>query len=934
MEKFLNVYFKIPVHHPKKTIAFLLSVTILLGFGITKFEFDNSLDGMMPQHDIEYITNEKVKSIYGNNGEFIILDVSSPDLWSSSAFIQMDNLISDIEEYLNYNDQIERARIEKISSIDPAGGINSSEIAERFVRDDPSFAREISRKINKLKLVNKIIYKSDLTKLAAEIEHSRIIKEKKYVDTILSPFTMKDLSGKNDTLTPFDLIIKDTNGKRILPVTVNDFAEFENKLRHNPAFLKGLYAVDPDTKKISDFGIYLRLVDIPDRDSIAREIFEIADSYNGSGLRVLTQGEPILFKQIYDYMQSDLKFFLPLVLLVISIIFFLNFRTIQGVLVPLATVVMADVWLMGLMGHMGVRLTVLGISLPPLMISVGSSYSIYIVNRLLIDRKEIGSNRKVGLSHSMNIIGMTLILASVTTILGFAANMATQVKSIFEWGAFSALGTFFAVFIASLFIPAVFTFIKIKASEPVNDSVSEADVSGSKKDKLNLIDYSVMFFTRIAINHYRTVLVVLLIICAAAVAGIFKIRTETSLLSYFKSSNYINTSSVEIGKKFGGTMGLNILIDTNNADGVKSSEFLKRMEHARDWLVSKENYDLHIGRTDGFGDFVKTMNMAMHNDDVKYFTIPTNDMEILDYFEIYSGVDANSDGRIDDFEPYVNPSFSTVNLVARLEEREGKLLGATEIAGIIEKVRVHMVSEFEPLGCKVTIAGEPLIIRSLAKYIHDGQLWTLFLSLVAVFLVVTGIFKNWKAGLISIVPIIIAIAFIFGVMGWCGINLDIATAIIASITAGIGVDNSLHFLNTFRIVSLDKKLSSDEILTQTLSIAGKAIIYAGLALICGFSVLVISNFKPIMLFGILMGVTFIATTIGALLILPAFIKATGFTMDTGLISVHLGRFEPGAARVMVEKIIRENRHLDRIHTSVSKRYGKIKAGEENAQTKF
>jgi hypothetical protein len=886
MEKFLNKFFKIPVYHPGKTLAFLAAVTVLLGLGLPKLEFENSLSGMLPQHDAEYITNEKVKAVYGNNGMFIIIDVASPELWSSKAFAQTDNLITDIEEYQNYNDVLEHSRIEKISAIDVSSGLTGDEIISRF-SDDPPFQRSISRKLNKIAPAGKKITRSGMTELIAALEQSRSIKEKKFVDTTLSAFTMKDLSGKNDTLTPFDLIEKDTSGRRILPKTDKEFAEFEAELKHNPAFLKGLYSADA-SGKITDFGIFLRLIDIPNHDLIAREIFEIAGSCSSGDFKVLTHGEPILYKQIYDYMQRDLMFFVPLVLLVIAVIFFLNFRTIQGVLVPMATLIMADIWLLGLMGHLGFRLSVLGISLPPLMISVGSSYSIHILNRLIIDRDEISKKGSEGLNDSMNTIGLTLVLASLTTVIGFATNMATQVSSIFEWGVFSAIGTFFAVFIAALFVPAVFTYIKIKSPAPVLESI--AKLSGKKqgenvKEKKAIADYVVVFLARIAVKHYRSVLAVSVIICAIAVGGIFKIRTETSLPSYFKADDYINTSSVEIGKKFGGTMGLNILIDTKNADGVKSSRFLEKVELARAWLVSEENSDLHIGRTDAFGDFVKTMNMAMHNDDGKFYSIPGNDTDIIDYFEIYSGDDINSDGRADELEPYVDPAFSTVNLFARLEERERNMLGTTEISYIIEKVQKHMAAEFEPLGCRVTISGNPLIIRSLAKYIVYGQLWSLFLSVVAVCLVVMVLFRNRRAGLVSIVPIGAALLFNFGVMGWSGVRLDIATAIIASITVGIGVDNTLHFLNNYRMVSRDKNLTFDETLMQTLSIAGKAIIYAALALICGFSVLVVSNFKPIMLFGVLMGLTFVATTAGALLILPAFIKAVGFSMDNDAVNV-------------------------------------------------
>ena len=119
----------------------------------------------------------------------------------------------------------------------------------------------------------------------------------------------------------------------------------------------------------------------------------------------------------------------------------------------------------------------------------------------------------------------------------------------------------------------------------------------------------------------------------------------------------------------------------------------------------------------------------------------------------------------------------------------------------------------------------------------------------------------------------VAVIINFGIMGWFNINLDMVTSIIAAITIGIGVDDTIHFLNTYRYYR-EKGYGIDETIEKTLRVSGKAIIYTSLALIFGFSVLTISSFKPVILFGILMAITMIATTIGALLVLPSVIRLT------------------------------------------------------------
>ncbi len=872
MKKIMDRFFRIPVYHPKATLIFLAAVTVIACIGMTKIRFENSLEVMMPKHDIEYITNEKLKEIYGNNGKFIILDVSSENLFNRESFSEIELLTREIEEYRDYDEERESSRIARIESLMESNKVTTVDPLIASLSDDPVFARIVKRKLGKNILPQEKITAGMLKNICASLKKSLEIKKKAPVDAILSPLTMKDLSGKDDTLTAYDFLDKDENGHRILPSTENEFSKFREKLRRNPAFKNGIY-VEDSRGYITDFGILIRLAESEEHNETAHELREIAGSYNGSaGMKIIAQGAPVLYRQIIDYMQRDLKFFVPLVLLVICLIFYLNFRTIQGVILPLATLLMADAWTLGLMGYLGVRISVIGISLPPLIISVGSSYSIHIMNRFLIDYDNIKKKGADGIFTSMQMVGMTLLLASITTIIGFSTNMATQVSSIFDWGLFSALGTFFAVAIAALFIPSVYRFIELKKPSAVTIRKKKSSGTGG------LVDHILNFCSVSSVKHPGYVLSVALVLVSVSVAGIFQIKSETSLQSYFSKSDYINTSNCEIGRKFGGTMGINILIDSGEMDGIKDPVFLNRVEELRKWLTSPENSDLHIGRTDGFGDFVHTINMAMHNDDPSCYSIPDSKTDLLDYFEIYSGDDENSDGRVDEFEPYVDPEFRTVNIFARLSESENAMLGTSEISRIVGKIRGHFNSELSPYGYRVTVSGDPLIIISLAKYIVRGQLWSLFLSLIAVTIIVMILFKNRIAGLISSVPISAAVIVNFGIMGWFGIRLDIATAIIASITIGIGVDNTIHFLNTYRY-SMTKTSSMDEAIKTTLETGGKAIIFTALALIAGFSILVTSQFKPIVFFGIMMGFTFISTTTGALLILPALIKITGFSLD-------------------------------------------------------
>jgi len=397
------------------------------------------------------------------------------------------------------------------------------------------------------------------------------------------------------------------------------------------------------------------------------------------------------------------------------------------------------------------------------------------------------------------------------------------------------------------------------------------------KSRKTVVDGIITLMAKGSIVHYRKVLIVVGILIAVSAAGIFRINIETAFLNYFKETDQIRVNARAIGDKFGGGWCYDILIDSGKTDGIKDPEFLVTIENLRKWLVSDKNPDLNIGRTESFSDFIKTMHMAMNNDDISFYKIPENRVDIIDYLEIYSGDDDNSDGRFDEFEPFIDIDFRTCNLLARLCKKEDYTVGTTEIKRIAGKIS-NFLDKNLPEGASYTISGFPMMNVKSVYYIIRGQMQSLSLSLLIVGIIVALLFQQIKAGPLALIPMSIAVIVNFGVMGWLQINLDMATSVIAAITIGIGVDDTIHFLNAFR-QNRARGLDIDETIRRTLAVSGKAILFTSLALILGFSVLITSNFLPIILFGILTATTMINTTIGALLILPSVIKATGINLD-------------------------------------------------------
>jgi predicted RND superfamily exporter protein len=168
------------------------------------------------------------------------------------------------------------------------------------------------------------------------------------------------------------------------------------------------------------------------------------------------------------------------------------------------------------------------------------------------------------------------------------------------------------------------------------------------------------------------------------------------------------------------------------------------------------------------------------------------------------------------------------------------------------------------------ITGPVFTKIELADLVVDGQIKSLVFALLVVFVLLSYIFKSIKAGILSSLPLTIAILILFGLMGYFGISLDIATALLSSIMIGVGIDYTIHFLWRFK---KERKLGHDhkEAVHITLTTTGRGIIFNALSVVIGFLALTVSNFAPLRFFGALVVISITTCLLSALILIPSVI---------------------------------------------------------------
>ncbi len=722
--------------------------------------------------------------------------------------------------------------------------------------------------------LEKIFSRDQIRKIVESWEDLYLFKSQKIIKNLMDPITIEDIQAQDNELRPSSILKKSEAGNYIFPQNDAEFISYIQKMSRNPLYENSLYKKNSQGDIIA-FGVNFVLQAQENHTIIREYLWHLIQKYNHEPYQIHTMGTMIFNKFMNDFTRRDLTFFLPLVILIVIITFFFNFRSVRGTILPTLAVILATVWTMGIMGYTKIPLTIIGSIIPTLLIAVASSYSIHIFNQFLQDQHLISADhKKTALFTTLNHISVTVTLAGLTTFVGFITLGVNQVRALREFGLFAALGTLFAVIISVALMSAALMIL------PTPGSRKKKFTTKSNEHKPNALIFTMVhLFSITSIRHSKKVVLFFSLILLLSAYGMTLVTTETTPTRYFKKDSYVNIASEKMGQLFNGTFVFDIIIDSGAKNGAKDPDFLQFVQTFQNTLATqqtKEKY--YILDSFSFTDFLKRMHKAMNRDDHSFYKIPGHKASIEEYLEIFSGKDEDSDGRADIFETVVDKEFRRVNIITRMGSYQGSEIGTAQI----RKSRDYMVSllrnQANPNNYQFAVVGTPVDFMTLSGYIVTGQVQAIVLSLLIVGLIVFLLFQNIAAGFVALIPISAAILLVFGIMGLSGIPLDIAQAIISSVAIGIGVDDTIHFLNTLRHQTRGGQ-TLDESLQTTHRLSGLAIVYTSIALIFGFSVLVFSSFKPVLYFGLLVSSVMAATTIGALVILPAVIHSLNLRLD-------------------------------------------------------
>jgi predicted RND superfamily exporter protein len=552
--------------------------------------------------------------------------------------------------------------------------------------------------------------------------------------------------------------------------------------------------------------------------------------------KVYLAGGPVVTEMVSEIISDDLAFLIPVTFLVISVILFLSFHSLQGVFLPMLSAGMAIIWALGCMPLMGLHLTMVTNNVPIILMAVGTAYTIHVLNRVNQCREK---DYHKALQKALRHIFVPVSLAALTTMIGFISFIfGAYLNMIRDFGVVTALGTFFAAVISLFFIPAVLDVFPVKRHF--------TDDKNNKGPRSYLNDVVLKPVTALVLKHPKYILTGWIVLVLVSITGIFSIRRSVDTSEYFKKNNPEHIAEKIMAAKFGGTKPVFLQF----TGSMQNPDVLKTMKKAQEYLEKSP----YIKSTQSIADIIEKLNGTLAGEE----KIPDSEAAIG---QLWFLLDGNPNIR-----QLVSEDLNQGIVIAKFD-RHGENNAAARFAAYMKP----FLKKYSRPGCQIQMTGMPFIDAEMNKSLLQSQIASLIIATIFVIGIVSLILWSFSRGLIASIPIAVTTVLLFGTMGLTDIPLNMGTVLVASIAMGIGIDYSIHFITHFHERVKDG-MSIPDAIRNTLQISGKAILINFASVAGGFLVLVFSKLVPMQYFGILVAFSMLVSGLGALTLLPVILE--------------------------------------------------------------
>ena len=812
---FGKIYKTLIIDFSKVAIILVCFVLSFFLYFSKDFKLDASADSLLLESDKDLKYLREVNERYGSK-EYLVLTYTPV-----SSFTDEETII---------NLQFLKSKIEKLEWVDNT----------ITVIDVPLFKSSDEPLMERLKN-----YKT--------LSYPEVDKERGFEEILNSPIYRDYVISTDGKTSGIVVYLKKDEKLNELIKTKNNY--FNLELEGN------LNSLQKENRDIfnKEYDSYKSLYNQKNHQNI-NEIREVIKKY-GESAQIHLGGLPMISDDMMSYVRSDILVFGIGVFLFIIITLWFIFKKIKLVVIPLLGCAFSVGTMVGVLGLLGWKVTVISSNFIALMLILNMAMNIHITVRYLQIKKEFENfSIQDAVYEASSKMFLPIFYTALTTICAFLSLIFSGIKPIIDFGWMMTLGLIVSVIITFTLVPAL-----LNTFSSVEDSINQ-------NEKKSRITNALSNFTR---NNTLVIFGSALIVIFLSVFGISKLEVENSFINYFDKKTEIYKGMKLIDDKLGGTTTLDIILkfplnkvkkekkddefaewdedNKSNEDDPSKYWFTRnkidKILKVHDYLDSLPE----IGKVMSFGSIIRVAE-----------DLTGNKLETLETGVLYSKIPEEIRKEI--ISPYISVKDSEARISVRIKDSTKDL----RRNDLINKIKKDLVSEVGLTKDEYKLAGVVILFNNLLQSLFKSQILTLGVVMLGISLMFLILFRNVMLSFIGVVPNFMAAFFILGIIGLLGIPLDMMTITIAAITIGIAVDNSIHYIYRFK-EEFEKIKDYNMTVERCHNTVGVAILNTSITIVFGFSILILSNFIPTIYFGVFTGIAMLLALISVLTLLPKLI---------------------------------------------------------------
>jgi len=800
---FKIIYSNYILKFPKTILLFIVFLTAIFGYFATNLSIDASADTLLLNNDKDLAFTREISKRYYTPNFLVLAYTPKDKLLSKNSLQTLKSLVHDLK------------KVKEISSIVSILNVPLLQSPPKPVKDlldnIPTLeSKDINKTLAKKEFLNSPIYKNNL--VSKDFKTTAIVlnlkKDIKYNNYIKTRNILRK-SGDNEKYRAYE----------------EQFKKYKDK------------------KRIMNHKMLIQI-----RSIIAR--------YKDSA-KIFLGGVNMIADDMISFIKSDLSTFGSILLLLLITTLLIIFKEIKFVVIPVLVSIVSVIFTTGFFGFFGWDVTVISSNFVSLQLIITLS----IILHLIVKYKELSGDENL---TQKELIMQTVLskakpsfFAIITTIAGFGSLILANLKPVINLGYMMSIGVATSLVISFVLFPAIMMLFPKSTKQLVHNQKFSLTKSCS-----NLV-----------IHHGNQIILFALFIAIISIFGASKLRVENSFISYFKKNTQIYKGMEVIDTKLGGTTPLDLIVTFKEPKKPKAkapidsfsefdNEFQKNQDKSQYWF-SPNKMDI-VRKIQTYLESLKEVGNVQSLGTILEVGKELKGGKNLNTFELavlYKQMPQKFKNMI--LSPFVDIKANQLRFSMRIIDSNPKL----RRNALIEKIRHDLPKIIQDKNVKFRLSNLMILYNNMLQSLFESQILTLGAVVFILFLMFLILFKSFKISLIAIITNMIPVGIIFAVMGFLDIPLDVMTITIASISIGIGVDDTIHYIIRFK-EEFAKDKDYIKAMQRSHNSIGYAMYYTSLAIILGFSILVFSNFIPTIYFGVLTILVMVSSLMSALLLLP------------------------------------------------------------------